>query len=57
MRENRLTSGVTEADYIPAIEETGARLGTRARRFYELAGWTHIGMLANGEALFEMKRP
>ena len=118
VRENRLVSGVSEADYIPAIEETGrgwvieaggaivafavgnasdgniwalfvdpahegrgygrrlhdamvawlfsrglTRLwlgtepGTRAQRFYELAGWTYMGMLANGEARFEKARP
>ena len=118
VRENRLVSGVTEADYIPAIEQTGRgwvveeggqivafavgnasdgniwalfvdprherrghgrrlhdamvhwlfsqglqRLwlstepGTRAQRFYEVAGWTHMGMLASGEARYERPRP
>lgn len=115
VRENRLTSAITPADYIPALEETGRgwvvevagtvvafavgnarsgniwalfvdpehegrgygrrlheamvtwlfscglpRLwlsttpGTRAQRFYEVAGWVYMGMLAHGEALYEM---
>jgi glutathione S-transferase len=118
VRENRLVSGVTPADCVPAIEETGRgwvveddgtivgfavgnasdgniwalfvdpahegrghgrrlhdamvewlfsrglqRLwlstepGTRAQAFYEVAGWTHMGMLGNGEARYERSRP
>lgn len=30
---------------------------TRAPRFYEAAGWSYLGMLANGEALYELHAP
>lgn len=35
----------------------GTQPNTRAQRFYELAGWSHTGMLANGEASFERHVP
>ena len=31
--------------------------GTRAQRFYEAAGWSWLGLLANGEAHYELRRP
>lgn len=30
---------------------------TRAQRFYEAAGWTFLGMLPEGEALYELHAP
>lgn len=30
---------------------------TRAQRFYEAAGWLSTGILANGEASYELPRP
>ncbi len=31
--------------------------GTRAQRFYEAAGWRHLGTVAGGEALYELRNP
>jgi GNAT superfamily N-acetyltransferase len=30
---------------------------TRAQRFYEASGWQFMGMLADGEALYELRNP